>query len=362
MRITKKYLKYIINAVVIILLLLLAGYLILSKQELPQIIETMRKAKVGYLLFGVGLLILYVACESIIIKYLMKNMGTPVRFNKCFKYSFVGFFFCAITPSATGGQPAQVVWMARDGLDAGLSSLVLVIVTMIYKIVLVVISGVLVLLNLPFVKAHIGQYMGYVYIFSLVLNLLFIAALGLIIYKPVIAEKITVKCMTWLSKIKIVKNKEKLMSKVNSSIDKYKAGSVFIKSNFGVMFVTFMITMVQRMCFFSITYVVYKSFGLSGTSYLQIITLQTILSLALDILPLPGGMGANEGGFMSMYDLIFTGNFLVSGLLFSRGINYYVLVIIGALVTVISYITASRRISIRKKQELLRHAEKGDKK
>lgn len=349
-RITRKSVKYMINAAVIIALLLLAAYLILSEQELPEIIEAMRQARPEYLLAGIALLILYVACESFIIKYLMKNMGTDLRFHKCFKYSFVGFFFCAVTPSATGGQPAQVIWMARDGVDAGLSSLVLCIVTMVYKTALVVISGALVLLYLPFVKAHIG-YMGYVYIFSLVLNVIFIAALGLLIYKPVIAEKITIKCMSLLSKIRLIRNKEKMMEKVYESINRYKAGSGFIKSHFGVMLNVFLITAFQRMCFFSITYVVYRSFGLSGTSFFEIITLQTILSLSLDILPLPGGIGANEQGFLTMYDRIFTGDFLVSGLLFSRGINYYVLVIIGAVVTVVSYVTGSRRIASANKRK-----------
>lgn len=341
---TKKSVKYIINVVIIIVLLLLAGYLILNEQELPEIIEAMRQARLEYLLVGIGLLILYVASESFIIKYLMKNMGTGVPFHKCFKYSFVGFFFCAVTPSATGGQPAQVVWMARDGLDAGLSSLVLCIVTMVYKIALIVISGFLLLLNLPFIKSHIG-YMGYVYGFSFALNLIIIAALALIIYKPVIAEKITVKCMSFLSKIRIVKNKDRVMGKVYTSIDKYKSGSAFIKSNFGVVVNVFLITVFQRMCFFSITYVVYKSFGLTGASYFEIVALQTVLTLSLDILPLPGGIGANEEGFLTMYDRIFTGEFLVSGLLFSRGINYYVLVFIGAAVTIVSYIIGSRRIA-----------------
>lgn len=332
----KKSVKYVINAVVIILLLLLAVNLILKEQSLPEIIETMRMAGPFYLIIGIVLLIVYVACESLIIKYLTKNMGTRIGFPKCFKYSFVGFFFCAVTPSATGGQPAQVLWMARDGIDAGLSSLVLCIVTMIYKAALVVISVTLVLFNLPFVREHIGG-MGYVYIFSLAINLVLIFALGLLVYKPVIAERIVMKCLGALSRIKIIKSKEKLINKGRTSIERYKAGSSFIKSNFRVMFIVFLITVFQRMCFFSITYVVYRSFGLTGVSYLKIVTLQTVLSLSLDILPLPGGMGANEEGFLIMYDNIFTGNFLVSGLLFSRGINYYLLVLIGAAVTVVSW-------------------------
>ena len=41
-----------------------------------------------------------------------------------------------------------------------------------------------------------------------------------------------------------------MMSKVYGSIDRYKAGSGFIKSNFGVMLNVFFITAFQRMCFF----------------------------------------------------------------------------------------------------------------
>ena len=332
----KRSVKYLINAAVILLLLLLAVNLILREQSLPEIIDAMRSAAPFYLVLGIALLIIYVACESVIIKYLTKHMGTVLKFRKCFKYSFVGFFFCAVTPSATGGQPAQVLWMARDGVDAGLSSLVLCIVTMIYKAALVVISLLLVLFNLPFVLGHIGG-MGYVYIFSLLINFVLIFALGLLVYRPTIAERMVIKILGGLSRLKFIKNKDRLLTKGQKSIDRYKAGSGFIKSNFSIMFNVFIITVFQRMCFFSITYVVYRSFGLSQFSYFEIVALQTVLSLSLDILPLPGGMGANEEGFLTMYDNIFTEQFLASGLLFSRGINYYLLVIIGAAVTIISW-------------------------
>ena len=53
-----------INAVVIIVLLLLAAYLILSEQKLPEIIEAMRQAKPEYLLVGIALLILYESSRS----------------------------------------------------------------------------------------------------------------------------------------------------------------------------------------------------------------------------------------------------------------------------------------------------------
>ena len=61
----------------------------------------------------------------------------------CALYSFVGFFFSCITPSASGGQPMQIFYMKKDKLPIPVTTLVLMIVTITYKAVLVVI-GVLI--------------------------------------------------------------------------------------------------------------------------------------------------------------------------------------------------------------------------
>ena len=34
---------------------------------------------------------------------------------RCIQYSFIGFFYSGITPSATGGQPVQLYYMNKDG-------------------------------------------------------------------------------------------------------------------------------------------------------------------------------------------------------------------------------------------------------
>ena len=46
--------------------------------------------------------------------------------------------------------------------------------------------------------------------------------------------------------------------------------------------------------FFTATWFVYKAFGLSGQSAWLIILLQSTISVSVDMLPLPGGMGISE--------------------------------------------------------------------
>lgn len=60
-------------------------------------------------------------------------------------------------------------------------------------------------------------------------------------------------------------------------------------------------SVVQRAALFLVTWCVYRSFGLHGISAIQIVALQTIISLSVDMLPLPGGVGASEKSFEIMF-------------------------------------------------------------
>ena len=52
---------------------------------------------------------------------------------------------------------------------------------------------------------------------------------------------------------------------------------------------------------FAVTYLVYKSFMLNFTSAGVVITLQGMISVAVDMLPLPGGLGISEKLFKDIF-------------------------------------------------------------
>lgn len=346
----RKVLKVLLNVLLIAVLLACTAYLVLSKQELPQIWHYMRQANPWWLLGGVLLLTVFVCCESVILYHLFRKLRVPAKFRRCIVYSYVGFFFSAVTPSASGGQPVQLVWMKRDGLDFGVSSLVLLVVTLAYKLALVLLSLVLFIFNAGFVLENLG-FMLYVFILGLVLNLAFCVFLAVVIFRPTPARKMAHLVLNLLCKFRLVRNRAALEEKFEQGIDRYSRSAGLLLGRRELLWEVFGITVFQRLCFFAITFMVYGAFGLSGTNFFQIIALQVVLSLALDILPFPGGMGANEGGFMVMYQQVFGASLVVPGMLLSRGINYYLLVILGAVITVTSYILGQRRIAKQRKRD-----------
>lgn len=341
--------KYIFNVLFLIVLMAGTGYFLLKDQEITEIIKYIKQADKKYLLLGFCLVMIYVSFESVIIHYLMNSLSYAIKFIHCLKYSFIGFFVSAITPSATGGQPAQLYYMSGDGISMAVSSLVLMVVTVAYKIVLLVLGILMFVIKYDFVMDHISN-IALIMIYGVAVNLVVIGFLLFVIFKQSFAKKSIGKFILFLGRIRLLKNHKKLLKKVINSISKYEDGAIYLKEHKGVFLVVFIITFIQRVALFSVTYAVYKAFGLTGYSVVEIIILQLIISIAVDNLPLPGGMGASEGIFMIFFKEIFTPAYITAGLLLSRGLSYYLIIVIGGIITAFAQLLRSRAAYDREKQ------------
>lgn len=336
--------KYLLNGLFLIALIAGTFYFILRDQEFDMLIHYISEAKIGWLTLGLIMMLVFVSFESVIIHYLMKSISCAINFIHCLKYSFVGFFVSAITPSATGGQPAQMYYMKSDGIPITDSSLVLMIVTIAYKAVLLFLAAVMLIVNGDFVMAHIKG-IEFIMIFGILVNVVIIGFLFLLVFKQSFAKKIVGNTMLWLGRHGIVKNYQSKIKKILVSMDRYHQGAEYLKTHKLIIFNVFIITMIQRLSLFAITWTIYKSFGLSGVSAFEIITLQLIISLAVDNLPLPGGLGVSEGIFLLFFEVIFTEKYLTAGLLLSRGFNYYAIIIVGGIVTALAQLTRKKHTS-----------------
>ena len=59
--------------------------------------------------------------------------------------------------------------------------------------------------------------------------------------------------------------------------------------------------------------------------------MEAVLYISVASLPLPGAMGASEGGFMIMFKILFPATILSSAMLLSRGISFYLSLILSAI-------------------------------
>ena len=63
------------------------------------------------------------------------------------------------------------------------------------------------------------------------------------------------------------------------------------------------------------------------------VLLQAMISVAVDMLPLPGGMGISESLFLSIFEPIFGVELVLPGMIVCRGISYYTQLVISGVMT-----------------------------
>ncbi|WP_295211947.1 lysylphosphatidylglycerol synthase transmembrane domain-containing protein [Ruminococcus sp.] len=340
----KKNLKYVLNVLFIALIGWLTVRLLFKGEEFSDIIKDLHLAKKSWLALGTVFVFCYVAGESVIIKYMLRLFDVKTPFHRCLKYSFIGFFFSCITPSASGGQPAQMYYMKKDDIKIGFSTLIMLMITIAFKGVQVLVGVIFLLFNYSFVKVHIGR-LWWLLLVGFLLNIAYIVGLVFIFFKPLWARKMGIKFINFLTRLKILKqkNNEKYINKLKRICDNYIVGAEYIKNNVHTVVNIFAITLVQRMFLLSVTWIVYRSYGLSSTGYIGIVALQTMIGIAVEMLPLPGAAGVTEGCFTYMFMDIFSKDLVKPAMLLSRGLSFYFLLFMSAAVTFVAHFMVMRK-------------------
>ena len=108
--------KRTLQIAVFLLIMFLTFYTLFSGRNLGEIMRAAAEMSPWYLIPAVGLALFYVCAEGFMIWYLLNAMREKKNsLFRCFQYSFIGFFYSGITPSATGGQPVQLYSLAKEG-------------------------------------------------------------------------------------------------------------------------------------------------------------------------------------------------------------------------------------------------------
>lgn len=344
--------KNILHILFLILLVAVTFYVLLKDQDAEAMLMTLQKANPFFIFIAIlfGLSRLY--GEAISIRMVYHSLGEKTSFLSCIWYAAVGFLFCGITPSASGGQPAQLYYMKRNHHTLANSSLCLVLLTVLSRATMVFFGIILFLLyeleiyeNLGKVKLLFAVGMG----MNGILFVGFIFVLGC----AGLLKKILRKCIHGLAKWKLIKNESETVDNAFRVLAQYEEGAIYLKNHVALIFKLFIVSVVQRCFMFLVPYFIYRAWGLEEHSAIKILLLQSVVSICADMLPLPGGVFASEKCYLLVMLPIFHEEYIYPSMLLSRGISFYVLLLISAFLLVLVEIL---RI-LKKKEKSHRHTD-----
>ena len=185
---SKKTKRNLFNALFLVALLGLTIWAVFKDQDFGVILHTLSQIAPGFLLAGFILVIVYVCSESVIIKYLLSTVQIKVPLFNCIRYSFVGFFYSCITPSATGGQPMQIYFMKKEDIPVPIATVILLVVTITYKFVLVVVGIGLWLFAGGFLAEYVAE-ARWVFYLGILLNVGCVILMCVVVFHPSFAKK-----------------------------------------------------------------------------------------------------------------------------------------------------------------------------
>lgn len=319
------------NGIFLLTVFLLTVYGVFHGEDTGKMFGAIRGADIKWLVPGVVFVVLFIWGESIIIWYMMRSFGIFLKKRICFLFSAVGFFFSCITPSASGGQPMQIYYMKKEKIPVPVSTVILMVVTITYKLVLVVTGLGILLFGRGFCRHYLGEILP-VYYLGIALNVACVGFMTALLFYPVLVEKFLTKGLGWMEGLKLMKRRKTRRVKLLKAMNVYRETAEYLRRHKTVIAVVLILTFAQRMILFAVTWTVYRAFHMSGVGAVDVVLLQAVISVAVDMLPLPGGMGISESLFLKIFRPVF-GTFLLPAMVLSRGIGYYSQLLISAVFT-----------------------------
>ncbi len=298
-----------------------------------------------WLLISIAVLLMYWFTDGLLIQHISSYMYGHYSTKKSLKIGLIGLYYGALTPSATGGQPMQVIYMRRDGIGTGTATGIIGVKLIVYQVSLCAIALASLLIAGAKYYSEYNQ-VFWLTIIGFIVNIALVIIISLSLFNRTFINKCGFGIINLLAKIHIYKTKEKMESAKNTFTNTmnefHESMSYIMKHKFRV-FLSFLISVVNLLFMFAIPYCIYRAMGFCEHTLFSLLSLQTFLYLAVSFIPTPGSSGASEGGFYLFYGKIFPGENLFVSMLLWRFLTYYAILFVGSAIVLIEEIRESKR-------------------
>jgi uncharacterized protein (TIRG00374 family) len=253
-----------------------------------------------------------------------------ISWKQAFVVNILSEFTSTVTPTAIGGSGLVVFFLAKEGVEAGRSTAIMLVNLFLDELFFVVACPLLFLfvsLYDLFPPSAGMAALGYVFAGLYAIHLLWAALLytGIFI-RPEGVKKI----LQWLFKLPFLR---RWQHKIADMTDNLVMASHAIKSRSAAFWIKAgLLTAITWVARFLVVNAVFLAF-IPVTNHLAIFARQIILWIFMAVMPTPGGSGMSEFVFKEYYsDVCSSGSIVLLVTLVWRFISYYLYLLLGALI------------------------------
>lgn len=240
-------------------------------------------------------------------------------------------FFHAITPFAVGGQPYEIYSLKKSKLKITEATNVSIVNFIVYQIALVLLGIIAIVYNHHFVLLKENDLLKNLVVVGFLVNFIVIVALFLLTCTKKINKILMKFIIKVLNKIHLVKNKDEKIKQFNEYLNEFHQGAKILLQDKKLFIKLIFVHFIGLISSYLIPLTLAYAMGISSYTGIEAIVLSSYVMLIGAFVPIPGGTGGLEYGFMTFYGSFIKGSKLNVIMLLWRFITYYFAMILGAI-------------------------------
>lgn len=339
--------KYFLNILLLFIFSFGVMYFFL-KDDFENVAIVLYSAQWQYVIIGLLLMIIFYFLEAISLKISINRYYKDYKFSESLKAAFVGVFFSAITPSASGGQVGQVYVLKKQKISSSSSLSALLLNFIIFQFAIIFVSTLTLLFRYNYYSTILPSMNIFGYEFSFLtltfigflINFIVIVTLLFLGYSKRVHKFIFGIGTIILKKLRIVKDTDKFKINLVRKGRAFRNEMSDWRKNKYPMIYLFIIQVVKLLILYSIPFIcaLALNFNYGFLDFLESIALGSYVNLMSSYFPIPGASGGTEAFFAVLYRLFFVDKaHLTSAIIIWRSLTFYFGLLVSAIVVIFTF-------------------------
>ena len=290
--------------------------------SLRDLADALARADFRWLFVAVIAMLGFIVFEACALRCACNALRYPTSFRSDCIYAASDIYFSAITPSATGGQPACAFLMMRDGIPGTVTTEVLLLTLVMYSLAILVIGFLCFVLS-PDVFLRFGTPSKILiltgYVVQLALSLFFF----LLLKSENLLERICRGVLHFFGKLHLLRNEGKKQEKLSAVMKEYRQCAALLSGHRALLLRSFFFNFFQRASQISVTMLVYLAMGGNAAHAADIWAMQSYAVIGSNCVPIPGAMGISDYLMLDGFRAFLPPQTAVVMELLSRSLSFY---------------------------------------
>lgn len=327
--------KKIKNKLFFLLLIILTGIVLYFslRNDFYSILKELYSANIWWLLVALFLTLGQYFFISISMNRIIRKYKPDYSLGQTIRLKFKSKFFDAITPTSSGGQPYQIYSLNSSGISVLDSTNICLQDFVVYQFALVLVGIIAIILNYIFNIFPQNSGLKILVAIGFIINLSVAVVLYLISFTKKFNNFVYKKVISLCLRLHILKDKEKVENAFLQYTENVKSGTSSLLKDKKCLLEIFLFQFIGLIINYLIPLFILFAIGdYSSFNLIDCLVASAYVFLMGSYIPLPGGTGGIEFGFVSFFGTFLTGSKLTALMLIWRFITYYFTMIIGAVV------------------------------